>query len=124
MKTYTTSALARISGISRQQLMRWDRAGLLRPERRARGRASDRVYTWEQALAVIALGELQRRGVSNRRIRAASARMPPIAERSYLVFDGDGIHAKDTPAEVVDLLSRIDGGGRVLRVETLAERLA
>lgn len=125
MKTYTTSALARISGISRDQLMNWNRAGLLCPERRSRGDASEMIYTREQALGVMALGELRRRGVSDRRIRGAAGLLPAVvAEFAYLVFDGQTVSARSTDAEVLELLGRLDGGGRLLRVAELAERLA
>lgn len=122
--TYTTKQLARISGISRDQLGRWDRERVLSPARRDIGNCQ-RAYTRDQALGVIALGELRRNKVSERRIRAAAAGLPVLmTEHRYLVFDGCMLYAKATTEEVVELLGKMSQGGRVLRLAPLAERLA
>ena len=125
METYTTAALAKISGISRDQLVQWDRAGLLKPARRPRGKVSERIYTGEQALGVVALGELRRCGVSDRRIRNASALLPPtLSDYSYLVFDGRMVYARSTEAEVIALFTKSKSECRVLEVRPLLVKLA
>ncbi len=84
----------------------------------------DRVDSREQALAVMVHGELRRRGVSDPLLRAASARMPAaLANCVYPVFDGVEIHGESTEAGVADLVSRLSGGGRVLCVRELTQRL-
>jgi DNA-binding transcriptional MerR regulator len=125
METYTTSALARISGIiTRDQLIQWASAGLLQPARKVRGENFECVYTREQAIGVIALGELRRTGVSNRRIRAASALLPQsLTDSSYIIFDGRLLYVKSTPADALELLTRMDSSFRVLKVRDLVERL-
>ena len=124
--TFTARGLAKMSGISRDQLIRWDRAGLIRAAHRHCGNRQERAYTREQALGVLALGELRRRGVSQRRIRIAAGVLPPISihEHAFLVFDGQLLHTRRTDAEVVDLLSGTNGHCRVLRLGRLVERLA
>lgn len=123
--TYTTKQLARISGISRRQLIRWEGAGLLKAERgRVRGATGDRAYTSSQAIGVIALAELRRGGVSQRRIRAASASLPAAIEDGvFLVFDGLTLAAQGSADEAIDLLEKYPGS-RVIRVATLKARLA
>lgn len=120
-QTYSANALAGISGISRYQLIRWERAGLLRPARRARGKGL--LYTREQALGVIALGELRKRGVCDRRIRAASAALPSVAEHSYLVFDGCTMYTRSSATDLAELVSQTTGPCIVLKMEALLERL-
>lgn len=127
MQTYSTSALAKISGISVAQLKAWDRADLLRPVRilRRRGQSTERRYTREQALGVIALGELKSSGVKGRRVRDAAALLPPaLSEYAYLVFDGRLLYSKSTAEGVIDLLIHTHGIGRVLRIAPLVERLS
>lgn len=127
MHTYTTSELAKISGISADQLKEWDRSDMLRPERilRKRGRSHERRYSREQALGVIALGELKRGGVSGPRVRAAAALLPlALSDYAYLVFDGRLIYPKLTAAEAGEFLSHIPTGGRVLKVAPLLDKLA
>jgi len=129
--TYTTNELAMISGISKDQLTNWDRAGLLRPARRKRGRietsgrgtGTRSLYSRDQALGVIALGELRRAGVSARRIRAASALLPRSIDRGYLVFDGRLLHTRATAEQVVKLLRAKVQDCHVLTVSELVERL-
>lgn len=120
--SYTTKHLGRISGISRDQLGRWDRDRVLTPARRGIGNCQ-RAYTRDQALGIMALGELRRHNVSERRIRAAAAVLPIIAAHRYLVFDGRMLYARATAEEVVELLGKMTQGGRVLRLAPLAERL-
>lgn len=121
---YTTKQLARISGISRGQLIRWDGDGLLRPKRgRVRGKIAERNYTRAQALGVIALAELGRGGVSQKRIRAASAALPEaIEEGMFLIFDGWQLYPRRTAEEALALLEERPGS-RVMRVAKLMERL-
>lgn len=126
MHTYTTSELAKISGISADQLKEWDRTDKLRPERilRKRGRSHERRYSREQALGVIALGELKRRGVSAPRVREAAALLPlALSEYAYLVFDGRLIFPKHTAAEAGEFSSDIPNGVRVVRVAPLLDKL-
>jgi hypothetical protein len=118
-RTYTTGRLARMSQISAGRLKRWDSEGLFRAgSRHQRGSVSDREYTFEQALGIMALGELRRGGVGDRDLRRAAALMPgSITGSKYLVFVGRMICARSEPAEVFELL---DGrSGRVIVVDTL-----
>lgn len=122
---YTASELARVSGITRDQLMRWAKAGLLKPLRTPRGKTAACVYTREQALGVMALGELRRCGVSERRVRAASAVLPVfVSEYAYLVFDGRQLFARSTEGEVVELLLWGKRASFLLSIYALAEKLA
>lgn len=119
--TFSRRALAKISGISRGQLIRWDRDGLIRADAKPPGC----FYTREQALGILALGDLRRRGVSQRRIRTAAAVLPLISsgEHVFLVFDGQLMHARRTDAEVTDLLSGSGRACRVLKITNLAKKL-
>lgn len=126
MQTYSTSALAKISGISAAQLKAWDHAGLLRPVRilRRRGNSTERRYTREQALGVMALAKLKLIGVNCRRVRSAAALLPPSPSGCrYLVFDGRLFYPKATAEEAIAFLDTTSGEGRVVPVAPLAERL-
>lgn len=121
--TYTTGQLAQLSQISAGRLKRWDCEGTFRPAgRRARGSVLDREYTIDQALGIMALGELRRGGVGDRDLRRAAALMPgSITSYKYLVFVGRMICARSAAEEVVELL---DGrSGRVIKVAFLMERV-
>ena len=121
--TFTTKQLARIAGITKWQLMAWDRQGLLRAARgRVRGKTADRAYTRAQALGVIALAMLRRSGVSERKIRAAAAMLPVSIEGgAFLVFDGV-LLPQVTAEEAIGLMEERPGS-RVMRVAKLIERL-
>jgi DNA-binding transcriptional MerR regulator len=123
--TYTTKQLARISGISKRQLIRWDQVGLLHAERgRVRGKTADRAYTRAQAIGVIALAELRRNGVSQRRIRAASGVLPEaIEEGGFLVFDGWMIYPRSTAEDAISMVEE-KPGSLVMRVSKLMARLS
>lgn len=125
--TYTGRQLAKLSGkngISRNQLARWDRAGELRAAHRNCGKVSERAYTLDQALGVIALGELRRIGFSMRQLRRAVSRLPSaISAHSNLIFDGQRIYARAWPAEFLDVCREMEGV-RVLQVSELARKLA
>lgn len=119
---FTTNHLGRISGISRQQLMAWNRDGVLCAQKRLRGHVPEHVYTQEQALGILALGELKRRGVSTWRVRSWAARLPPmISECEYLMFDSSTIRGCRSVPELVKGLTL--GAAHVLTVEILMQRL-
>ncbi len=121
--TYTTRQLGRISGISRDQLAAWDDEGLLRAARGSRGRISQHTYTREQALGVIALGQLKGGGVRPVQLRRAAQLLPSIiSQYVYLVFDGKMLYGRTTQEEVMELLSGAQGM-HVLRVRELIRRL-
>lgn len=126
MDSYSTSVLAKMSGISAAQLKAWDRAELLRPERilRRRGRSTERRYTREQALGVMVLAELKRGGVKGRRVRAAASLLPrDLSKSAYVVFDGQFLYLKATAEEAIKLYSLTPEMGRVMELAPVMDRL-
>jgi DNA-binding transcriptional MerR regulator len=124
LETINGRQLARISGVSRDQLVRWDRAGVLRGTRVDERRNAECLYSREQALGVIALGELRKAGESDRLLKQAAELLPrTISDAAYLIFTGAVSYLKRTPEEVADLLTRANRAARVLRVDQLVERL-
>lgn len=121
---YSIRELARLSGVSRDRLYTWDRAGLLKAPRCRRGLVEDAAYTQEQALGVMALGELDRRGVSERRLRRAAALLPlSLDGRTYIVFDGSMVFARESAAEAAQLLVERACAGHVVEMGPLAKKL-
>jgi hypothetical protein len=81
------------------------------------------MYSRSQALGVMALADLQERGVNKLRISTAAAALPMgIEDGAFLVYDGWMLHLRSTAEEVVHLLEERPGC-HVLRVAKLIARL-
>lgn len=110
---YRGKAVCEVVGITYRQLDYWARTGLVEPTvRQATGSGSQRLYSFDDIVALRVVRRLLDTGVSLQRVRAAveqlrsSGRSP--AEVT-LVADGSSIYALDDDAQVIDLLKRGQG---------------
>jgi hypothetical protein len=77
-----------------------------------------------QAIGAIALAELRKLGVSQRRIRAAAGALPAsVDDCGWLAFDGWMMYALPGAEEVLNLMEKKPRSARVFRVAPLAQRL-
>lgn len=123
VNTFTTGQLEKLSGISATRLIRWDNERVLRANGlRDRGRLLDRAYTHEQALGVLALGELNRGGLRDRDLRKVAKALPEsISSCVYLVYVCGRLCPRSTVEEVCGLLEL--ESGRIIIVRKLTARL-
>lgn len=94
--TYSTNEIARISGVSLRQLQFWDEQGVLCP--RHEGHA--RVYDHRDALRLIVIAELRRKGISLQKIRKVTADGIPSKSR-WLATDGRRSYFEETHWELI-----------------------
>jgi len=105
--------VCKIVGISYRQLDYWDRTELVTPSvREASGSGSQRLYSFDDVVALRVVKRLVDTGVSLQRIRLAvdelRRRGTSIAEAT-LVSDGTTVFAVDDDAQLVDLLRKGQG---------------
>ena len=105
--------MCKIVGISYRQLDYWDRTELVTPSvREASGSGSQRLYSFDDVVALRVVKRLVDTGVSLQRIRLAvdelRRRGSGLAEAT-LVSDGTSVFAVDDDAQLVDLLRRGQG---------------
>lgn len=110
---YRGPTVCRIVGISYRQLDYWDRTELVTPSvREASGSGSQRLYSFDDVVALRVVKRLVDTGVSLQRIRLAvdelRRRGSGLAEAT-LVSDGTTVFAVDDDAQLVDLLRRGQG---------------
>ena len=110
---YRGPTVCKIVGISYRQLDYWDRTELVTPSvREASGSGSQRLYSFDDVVALRVVKRLVDTGVSLQRIRLAvdelRRRGTSLAEAT-LVSDGTTVYAVDDDAQLVDLLRRGQG---------------
>jgi DNA-binding transcriptional MerR regulator len=110
---YRGPAVCKIVGISYRQLDYWTTTGLVTPSvRNAEGSGSQRLYAFEDIVALKVIKSLLDAGVSLQRIRTALEFVSDqgLSLRTLtLLADGSKVYALDDNQEVIDLLGRGQG---------------
>lgn len=110
---YRGPAVCKIVSISYRQLDYWTTTGLVTPSvRNAEGSGSQRLYSFEDIVALKVIKSLLDAGVSLQRIRAALefVREQGLSLRNLtLLSDGANVYALDDNQQVIDLLARGQG---------------
>jgi DNA-binding transcriptional MerR regulator len=109
---FRTAEVAKLAGVSLRQLQVWEEKRVAVASRSGRVR----LYTASQALFVVVVGELRRRGLSFQRLRRLSILLRQllvdhgIVERrpslcAFLLTDGRQIQFADSPNKTCELVS-------------------
>jgi DNA-binding transcriptional MerR regulator len=103
----------KIVGITYRQLDYWARTGLVTPSiRDAAGSGTQRLYSFEDLVALRVIKSLLDTGVSLQRVRKAVTHLQsmdrPVAGVT-LMSDGKGVYEAHSPEAVVDLLRQGQG---------------
>ncbi len=105
--------VCRIVGISYRQLDYWARTELVTPSiRDARGSGTQRLYSFQDLVALRVIKRLLDAGVSLQRVRTAVdylREMDLPASGVTLFSDGKGVYEAHSPEAVVDLLKKGQG---------------
>jgi DNA-binding transcriptional MerR regulator len=105
--------VCKIVGITYRQLDYWARTELLVPSiRDATGSGSQRLYSFEDLVALRVIKNLLDTGVSLQRVRKAVEflqEMDRPVSGVTLMSDGNGVYEADSPEAVVDLLQQGQG---------------
>lgn len=110
---YRVPDVCRIVGISYRQLDYWARTELVTPSvRDAHGSGTQRLYSFEDLLALKVIKKLLDTGVSLQRVRKAvehlkAMKRPP--QGVTLMSDGRGVYEAHSPEAVIDLLQKGQG---------------
>jgi DNA-binding transcriptional MerR regulator len=110
-RTFTSSDVSRIAGVSLRQLQWWDERKVVSP----RHEGHKRVYHPEEVVEVTVIAELRRKGFSLQKIRRVlrflqremGRRLSEVlsGENSlHLVTDGKTIYLEDNSERIVDIL--------------------
>jgi DNA-binding transcriptional MerR regulator len=110
---YRVPDVTRIIGISYRQLDYWARTGLVRPSiRDAQGSGTQRLYSFQDLVALKVIKSLLDTGISLQRVRKAVEYLQDMRKPAHgvtLMSDGARIYEADSPEAVVDLLARGQG---------------
>jgi DNA-binding transcriptional MerR regulator len=110
---YRVPDVCRIVGISYRQLDYWARTELVTPSvRDAHGSGTQRLYSFQDLLALKVIKNLLDTGVSLQRVRKAvehlkAMKRPP--QGVTLMSDGRGVYEAHSPEAVIDLLQKGQG---------------
>lgn len=110
-EVYTSTDVARISGVSLRQLQWWDERNVVSP----RQDGHRRVYLPQEVIEVSVIAELRRKGFSLQKIRRVLRFLQKdmgkrlsdaLASESeiHLLTDGKSIYLEETPDRIIDLL--------------------
>jgi DNA-binding transcriptional MerR regulator len=110
-EVYTSTDVARISGVSLRQLQWWDERNVVSP----RQDGHRRVYLPQEVIEVSVIAELRRKGFSLQKIRRVLRFLQKdmgkrlsdaLAAESeiHLLTDGKTIYLEETPDRIIDLL--------------------
>src|SRR5437870_9518717 len=109
--SYTSSDVARISGVSLRQLQWWDERKVVSP----RQDGHKRIYMTEEVVEISVIAELRRKGFSLQKIRRVlrflhkemGKRLNDAVAASadvHLLTDGKSIYLEEAPNRIIDLL--------------------
>jgi len=109
-EAFSTPLARRLTGISRQQLVHWDRKGIVKPSKSpAAGRGSKRLYSYKDLLALKAVKNFRDQGVSLQKIakcvRYLRGHLPDISQPLgflTLLTDGETIHLVADQQTLID----------------------
>jgi len=111
VRTYTSSDVSDIAGVSLRQLQWWDEQRVVSP----RHEGHKRIYLAEEVLEITVIAELRRKGFSLQKIRRVlrflqrevGRRLGEVlsGEAEYhLVTDGRSIYLEDRQERIIDIL--------------------
>jgi DNA-binding transcriptional MerR regulator len=105
--------VTRIVGISYRQLDYWARTELVTPSiRDAKGSGTQRLYSFQDLVALRVIKRLLDAGVSLQKVRKAVDYLQDLDEPASgvtLFSDGKGVYQAHSPEAVIDLLNRGQG---------------
>lgn len=110
-KTFNSSDVSRIAGVSLRQLQWWDERKVVSP----RHEGHKRVYLAEEVIEITVIAELRRKGFSLQKIRRVlrflqrevGRRLSEVLESDsdlHLVTDGKNIYLEDKQSRIIDIL--------------------
>lgn len=110
-KSYTSSEVSDIAGVSLRQLQWWDERKVVSP----RHEGHKRVYTPEEVVEITVIAELRRKGFSLQKIRRVlrflqremDRRLSEVLQSEsdlHLVTDGKSIYLEDHQERIIDIL--------------------
>jgi DNA-binding transcriptional MerR regulator len=110
-EVYTSSEVARISGVSLRQLQWWDERGVVRPSQQGHRRA----YLPQQVVEVSVIAALRKKGFSLQKIRRVLKFLQKemgkrLADTTaaqadiHLLTDGKNIYLEDEPERIIDVM--------------------
>lgn len=110
-RTFTSSDVARIAGVSLRQLQWWDERKVVSP----RHEGHRRLYAAEEVIEITVIAELRRKGFSLQKIRRVlrflqrevGRRLSDVLEMEsdlHLVTDGKSIYLEDQSDRIIDIL--------------------
>lgn len=110
-RTYTSSDVSRIAGVSLRQLQWWDERKVVSP----RHEGHKRVYLPEEVVEITVIAELRRKGFSLQKIRRVlrylqrevGRRLSDVIQNDsdlHLVTDGKSIYLEESQERIIDIL--------------------
>jgi DNA-binding transcriptional MerR regulator len=110
-RTYTSSDVSRIGGVSLRQLQWWDEQKVVSP----RHEGHKRVYNAEEVVEITVIAELRRKGFSLQKIRRVlrflqremGRRLADVLTQDsdlHLLTDGKAIYLEDKQDRIIDIL--------------------
>ena len=110
-RTYTSTEVSRVAGVSLRQLQWWDERKVVSP----RHEGHKRLYFPEEVIEVAVIAELRRKGFSLQKIRRVlrflqremGKRLGDVLageSEMHLLTDGKNIYLEDNHAQVIDVL--------------------
>lgn len=111
VRTYTSSEVSRIAGVSLRQLQWWDERKVVSP----RHEGHRRIYDPEEVVEITVIAELRRKGFSLQKIRRVlrflqremGKRLSDVMQNGsvlHLLTDGKTIYLEEQPDRIVDIL--------------------
>jgi DNA-binding transcriptional MerR regulator len=130
-RTFTSSDVSRIAGVSLRQLQWWDERKVVSP----RHEGHKRVYHPEEVVEVTVIAELRRKGFSLQKIRRVlrflqremGRRLAEVLSGEnalHLVTDGKTIYLEDDSDRIVDILKNAKQPMFLVCVSDQARRLS
>ncbi len=110
-RTYTSSEVAQIAGVTLRQLQWWDERKVVSP----RHEGHKRVYRPEEVVEITVIAELRRKGFSLQKIRRVlkflqremGRRLHDVLKAEsdlHLLTDGKTIYLEDSQSRIIDIL--------------------
>lgn len=129
-RSYTSSDVSRIAGVSLRQLQWWDERKVVSP----RHEGHKRIYLREEVIEITVIAELRRKGFSLQKIRRVlrflqrevGRRLAEVLETDadlHLVTDGKNIYLEDKHSRIIDLLKNARQPMFLVCVSDQAKRL-
>jgi DNA-binding transcriptional MerR regulator len=129
-RTYSSSDVAQIAGVSLRQLQWWDERKVVSP----RHEGHRRVYFAAEVIEITVIAELRRKGFSLQKIRRVlrflqremGKRLAEVLQASselHLVTDGKSIYLEDQHDRIIDILKNARQPMFLVSVSDQARRL-